>query len=884
MRPRKLTLIAGAFVLAVLSVAPGTAVAWQPPAAVAANPPPDPTDQALVAEPSTNPVTLQRGGVSVTASKTGNLTRQMISVSWTGLDPSSDFTKNAVAIMQCRGLNPTREDCWIGNVSADGDALGSIGMVAKSNFYAPVEPSDWYSTPKTVPSGPSFWVPFRTVDSKDDSLDQYHGRRNANGTWTTFGMAIPEDTALGVKAIEDFTPSTRNFRRGVTQPNGTGQVQTWVNTAAENPSLGCSDKSPCSLVVVPVRDRPCRTKEQGATPLLISNCAKATGATAFGNWQLLANWYERYVFKLSYSPSLPKCVGRTDQAKFIGSELTGEAMRRWVPARCQSSSPSALDYTRAWEPDSLRQLGQRDPASASKYAADAAVVSEPASPDDPVSTDRKPGYAPIAVTGFSIGYSIDKTVDGITSPVTDLKLNQRLVAKMLTQSYPGLFRPNKDGFAVNPNTGSNPANIFKDPEFAQLNPQAAGFAGSNAAEGTQLSMPTARSDVFLALTRWVWADPSARAFLQGKADPWGMTVNKTYRGWQLPTDDYNLNDGWLAPTPTSGTSGATFAGLSPQALWAPAINSWANGADIAMIGWPLSQTPSLKDSTNPNSGYVGKRDQVQLFGTRHIFSLSVQSELDKSGVLAADLRNSAGEFVAPTVEAMGYALDGAIPDKNSGVWNLDYAGMDERGYPGTMISYAAVPTANLPSTLATRYAENIRWMSTDGQQWGQEAGQLPDGYLALTQAMRDQAAKVADAVAAQTGTVPIPPKDPVDDPKDPTPNDPPTKAPNQPKTDSPDNNNGGGAKTPTPTPGPTPSGGPSQPVKNANTKPVAATTGESLGWLAWGLPALLAVGLAAGVASPGIRVIAQPGHPVRRGLASGGSYLAGLLRRGRRRG
>ncbi|WP_405056585.1 hypothetical protein OG474_28075 [Kribbella sp. NBC_01505] len=873
MRPRKLTLIAGAFVLALLPVAPGTAVA--------ADPPPDPTDQAMFAEPSANPVTLQRGGVSVTASRTGNLTRQAISVSWTGLDYSSSFTQNTVAVMQCRGLNPTREDCWFGSFSDEGDPLGSQAMSAKANYYAPVETSDWYTQLKTLPAGPLFSVPFRKVDDKDDKKDEYHGVRNANGTWRTFAMAIPTDASVGVKALEDFTPASRNYRRGRPQQDGSGSVQTWINTAVENTSLGCSDKVPCSLVVVPVRTRPCRTAEQGATPLLISNCAKATGTTAIANWQLLANWYERYVFKLSFSPSLPKCVGRADQAKFIGSELTGEAMRRWVPARCQSSSPSALDYTRAWEPDAMRQLGLRDPATASKYSADAAVVSEPAGPDDPLSTDRKPGYAPIAVTGFSIGYTIDKTVNGITSPVTDLKLNQRLVAKMLTQSYPGLFRPNKDGWAVNPNTGSNPANIFQDPEFAQLNPGASGFAGLNAAEGTQLSMPTARSDVFLALTRWVWADPTARAFLQGKADPWGMTVNKTYRGWQVPTDDYNLNDGWLAPKPGPGMDGATWAGLGPPAYWAPAINSWANGADIAMIGWPMTQSPGLKDPNDPKSGYTGKRDQVQLFGTRHVFTLSVQSELAKSGVLAADLRNSAGEFVAPTVEAMGYALDGAIPDKSSGVWNIDYAGMDKRGYPGTMITYAAVPTANLPSTLATRYADNIRWMSTEGQQWGQEAGQLPDGYLALTQAMRDQAAKVADAVAAQTGTIPIPPKDPVDDPKDPTPNDPPTKAPN---TDGP--NNGGGGKTPTPTPAPTaPSGGPSQPpVNNAGTKPVAATTGESLGWLAWGLPALLAVGLAAGVASPGIRVIAQPGHPVRRGLASGGSYLAGLFRRGRRRG
>ncbi|GAA1720577.1 hypothetical protein GCM10009745_82070 [Kribbella yunnanensis] len=877
MRPKKLTMIAGACLLALLSVVPGPAVAADD------DPPPDPTDAAMVAEPSANPVTLQRDGVSVTASKTGNLTRQMVSVSWKGLDRSPTNFIYPVVVMQCRGTNPSREDCWMGSVADNGDAQGTNKLQAKATYYAPVETSDWYSQAKTLPAGPFFSVPFRKVDSADDTKDQYQGWRNAlNGFWNTMPLLIEPDLEHKLGPIDDFTPGTRNFRRGVTQADGTGQVQTWVNTAVENPSLGCSDTSPCSLVVVPVRERPCRNAKQGAPPLTISNCAKAVGQAGIGNWQLLANWYERYVFKLSFSPSLPKCIGRTDQAKFLGSELTAEAMRRWVPARCQKESPAALDFTRAWEPDSLRQLGLRDPASTSKYAADAAVVSEPATPDDPVSNDRKLGYAPIATTGFAIGYTVDQNQGGTLSQVTDVKLNQRLVAKMLSQSYPGKFRPNTDKLPVNPNTASNPANIFKDPEFQQLNPAAAGYAGANAAEGTQLAMPTARSDVFLALTRWIWADPTARSFLQGKADPWGMTVNKTYRGWELPTDDYNLNDGWQIPK-----TGGDWAGFQPQTFWAQNTNSWANGSDITMSGWPLTQSPQLRDPSTPTSGFAGKRDNAQNFGERHIFVLSVLPELEKTGVRAADLRNSAGEFVGPTVESMGYALDGAQPDKNSGTWKLDYDAMDKRGYPGTMISYAAVPTSSLPSTLAQRYADNLRWISTQGQQWGQEAGQLPDGYLALTQEMRHQASRVADAVGAQTGTPPIPPKDPVDDPKDPTPNDPPKNSPHHNTNEPKDPNGPGDGKTPTPTPGPgTPSGGPTSqpPVNNSSTKPIAATTGESLGWLAWGLPALLAAGLAAGVASPGIRVISQPGHPVRRGLAAGGSYLAGLLRRGRRRG
>ena len=45
------------------------------------------------------------------------------------------------------------------------------------------------------------------------------------------------------------------------------------------------------------------------------------------------------------------------------------------------------------------------------------------------------GYAPTAVTGFAIGYVIDRPDNPAST--TELRLNARLVAKLLTLSYPG---------------------------------------------------------------------------------------------------------------------------------------------------------------------------------------------------------------------------------------------------------------------------------------------------------------------------------------------------------------------------------------------------------------------------------------------------------------
>ena len=64
----------------------------------------------------------------------------------------------------------------------------------------------------------------------------------------------------------------------------------------------------------------------------------------------------------------------------------------------------------------------------------------------------------MSVTGLVVAFQID---DADGKPVTDLKLNARLVAKLVTASY-------RSG--GNPAVINNPVNIFRDPEFQALNP------------------------------------------------------------------------------------------------------------------------------------------------------------------------------------------------------------------------------------------------------------------------------------------------------------------------------------------------------------------------------------------------------------------------------
>jgi hypothetical protein len=61
------------------------------------------------------------------------------------------------------------------------------------------------------------------------------------------------------------------------------------------------------------------------------------------------------------------------------------------------------------------------------------------------------------------------------------------------------------------------------------------------------------------------------------------------------------------------------------------------------------------------------------------------------------------------------------------------------------------------------------------------------------------------------------------------------------------------------------------------------TRAEQLGWLGWALPALLLLGLLAGVAGPVIRLSAQPGNPVRNALQTAGRRVGTVVRRSQRR-
>src|SRR5208283_1566607 len=121
-------------------------------------------------------------------------------------------------------------------------------------------------------------------------------------------------------------------------------------------------------------------------------------------------------------------------------------------------------------------------------------------------------------------------------PYTDLKLTPLLLAKLLTESYPADLAVQQE----DPALSHNPLNITLDPEFQQLNPGITPNSLGASEAASELMAMAGDSDVMEALTTYITDDPTARAWLNGTPDQWGMVVNPAYKGIQLPVDQWPL--------------------------------------------------------------------------------------------------------------------------------------------------------------------------------------------------------------------------------------------------------------------------------------------------------------------------------------------------------
>ena len=234
---------------------------------------------------------------------------------------------------------------------------------------------------------------------------------------------------------------------------------------------------------------------------------------------------------LHFAPLSNVCdvVAGGSRVDVYGSELLTQATTRVGPISCLTPSCSASNTSR---PVALRP---RNLLSAGNIGAAFVSTGHPDGYSRPVVS------APVAVTGFAIVFNVD---DANGHEVTTLRLTPRLLAKLMTESYPAINAIVQEYPAL----AGNPLNITRDPEFIAQPRDYEGHPRQGTAGSTLLSI-SADSDVIHAITAYINADPDARAWLDGTPDPWGMVVNPNYQGDKLvlPTYSWPLMDTFEPP-------------------------------------------------------------------------------------------------------------------------------------------------------------------------------------------------------------------------------------------------------------------------------------------------------------------------------------------------
>lgn len=854
--------------------------------------------------------TTQRATVRV--SETKNLfDRQQVEVDLSGFTPTWNANNTAaggtrmeypVVVMQCRGADPDQTTCL--NMERGRWEAGFDANASPEDRAVAVNQSGPNDT-GPYPSGPE-------NDVYDKFANFYRASRlpfvAANGIsylWVVAnlrpdGSPLIDEPELKANPPTDVTnEATSNTRVIPIAPDTTNEFLFEVRQNATQPSLGCTDRQACSIVVVPIMDMACveplpekgagcESGPNGPRPGELGQTDANNTFVSSQQWRAESNWRNRFVVPISFAPDLSTCDIRGSRAELpaFGSELVSVAQERWGAAYCAGARRTDYlpRYSVGSEYFARRQITTKLGAD---YQQDAVFVTQPVT-----GSPRPIAHAPTAVTGFAVAFAVD---DGNGKQVQNMTLSPRLLAKLITQSYnpnpltaadmkgkrpyDGTQKITDDAtaakyYVAHPALVHNPRSLFNDPEFADLNPDfvlrsATDEVASHLIGTVSPMLFTIDSDVVMDVTRYVTSDPVARAWLDGQPDPYGMRVNPAWLGMR-PTQVYALADSWVRPaqprrptwTPENPqTFFVTGAGNVCDELYpSPMLTKLANVASSAkgtaqmLLDRRGSSTPICARSTvGTETVYSDAREDPRDFGRRAQLALTTVPLARLYRLPMAKLVNAGGKAVAPTDGSMLNALHVATVDQENGTIQLDHTKITGNGwYPGTMVSYLAVPTSGLNRQVAARYADYIEFMATTGQVPGQTLSSLPPGYDPLPRALVNQAMAAAAAVRAQRGEVPPPPGDVLGDGLPPGYDGAPAQAADNP-----------GSGLPV-----TARGSDENPERSGDPEQVAKTATDS-SWLArWAIPLLLGFGLLAGAVAFFIQVGSRPDHPLRRRLDS----------------
>lgn len=672
--------------------------------------------------------------LKVTVSQTKDLIQQGLTVSWTGGKPSTVPNQqtggsNFLQIAQCwgdepssGGTRPDRTTCQYGGLATPGDSRSSTRddseTIAKEDASYTAVSTNW--TDPTTTGIPFASATGETVASIVD------------------GKKVPHAPSLNNNQF--FNKYTTNeVSWAGSGSDGSGSVSFEVQTVQQSPGLGCGTPqkvngtvtgTSCWLVVIPRG-----MADPGRSAIVQSGL-------------LWDTWKHHVAIRLDFKPAGLQCTIGAAERQLSGSELAAGAIGQWQPKMCNTSKGAI--YSLLTGPES-------DAAEAANGTGTAPLALTSRALEASSGTDKLV-YAPIAITAVSIGFSIDRYTGSKEAPpevkakerqaFRSLKLTPRLLAKLLTASYTDALP-----LGANRSHVSTVRNLTADPEFLAINdPEWANMSLTGPGIGDSL-VPLGRSDAAFAVWSYIVADPSARDFLNGVPDKWGMHVNPYYStnprvnptgvGLTLPRDDFPKAD----PIEFPGYAKNGNLDAVNLVTWRPytaSLDATANavlrGDDQELGEWDPTSVP-------PKYGKAAR----DLVGLQRVIGITDTASGDRNQIAQAALLNPAGRYVTATDSTLLAAASAMTPDSaQSQVKGFDAtsaaAASATSAYPLTMPVYAAANPKMKGAAVRADYAAFIRYAAGAGQVRGTDDGELPDGYAALPASWQKQARTAATAI------------------------------------------------------------------------------------------------------------------------------------------
>lgn len=733
--------------------------------------------------------------LAITVSQTRDVIDQSVRVSvkgFTGTKSRFNVATNAqnfIQAMQCWG-DPKdkdfRQTCqWGGRYSGNG--VGNT--LYKDNILRVAEQDIDPQTPTDV-DNPFF----RFSDAKKE--EPVSGKK-----------IIDSKGVQQYPILQVFGPTTTNeVSSARVGSDGTSFFDFETQSNNQAPHLGCgiAEHLRCWLVIVPRgshyggRGAECSNFVDPRTLLTYSYGAANASQVGSPINPGCDYWDNRLVVPLDFAPVAVRCPAGSAEVRLSGSQLMVGAMSSWQPDLCKNVKSTFSFSTTA---DSIARAGLIDSKGSSPqliYTSFPVSSGELQSPDErELLAKATISYTPVGISAVSVAF-IAEFANGREE---SLALSPRIMAKLLTQSYPFTVPANTSETVKNVAHLSATAKTYnylaKDPDFRALNPNFAKFDQNN----PSIVLPgPGGADAIRQVWRWITADKDAVDFLNGKPDPQGMTVNPYYLPRGTPASAASpgstilsyLNDQkeYVDP-PVPRDVGQTEPGSStPQKLsesnldyfpkddeslvplqlnaangevsrfdtiqFAPYSSDMLSGARQVFRGDTKSKT--IWDAQKLNASNIPGdwvSSGIQLPGNKFMITITDSASAARYGLNSAALTTpNSGVTVKLDTDSMSAAMSALAPTSLDGVKQIDPAKVSAPGYPLTVVTYAGVNLTKTTPGSRTVFAAMLTQVTTAGQASGSGIGELPAGYLPLTSSLSESSASSIRAITTYTAPTP----------------------------------------------------------------------------------------------------------------------------------